>query len=79
MKAIVRPFFPPRPADAPPEPEYWRPGVLEALSTEAGLTPEEAFDTSWAYEYPDEETLGRAMVAPAGIADLVGPGRRRRH
>jgi hypothetical protein len=73
MKAIVRPFFPPRPPDARPEPEYWRPGVLEAMSTEAGLTPDDAFDTSWASEYPDAETLGRAMVAPAGIADLVGP------
>jgi SAM-dependent methyltransferase len=73
MKAIVRPFFPPRPADAPPEPDYWRPGVLEAMAAEAGLTPETAFDTSWAYEYPDDETLARAMVAPAGIATLVGP------
>jgi hypothetical protein len=41
----------------------------------AGLTPGEAFDLSWAYEYPDVETLGRAMMAPAGIATLVGPER----
>jgi SAM-dependent methyltransferase len=75
MKVIVRPFFPPRPADAPPEPEYWRPGVLEAMATEAGLKPDGAFDTSWACEYPDRETLGRAMVAPAGIAELIGPSR----
>jgi SAM-dependent methyltransferase len=73
MKVIVRPFFPPRPPDAPPEPELWRAGVLETMAAEAGLTPEGAFDISWAYEYPDEETLGRAMVAPAGIAALVGP------
>jgi hypothetical protein len=33
------------------------------------------FDLSWAYEYPDETTLGRAMMAPAGIATLVGPER----
>jgi hypothetical protein len=70
---IVRPFLPPRPADAPAEPDYSRPGVLEALATEAGLTPETAFDTRWAYEYPDEETLSRAMVAPAGLAALAGP------
>jgi SAM-dependent methyltransferase len=75
MMAIAHPYLPPRPADAPPEPEYWRPGVLEDVATSAGLTPEEAFDLTWPYEYPDEETLGRAMMAPAGIAALVGPER----
>jgi hypothetical protein len=34
-----------------------------------------AFDTSWAYEYPEEEMLGWPMVAPAGIAELAGPSR----
>jgi hypothetical protein len=34
-----------------------------------------AFDTTWAYEYPDGPTLRRALVAPAGIAALVGPER----
>jgi SAM-dependent methyltransferase len=72
MMAIAHPYLPPRPADAPPEPEYWKPGVLEDLATSAGLTPERAFDLTWAYEYPDDETLGRAMMAPAGIATLVG-------
>ena len=75
MKAVVRPFFPPRPADAPPEPDYSRPGVLEAIAEQAGLAPEQAFDARWASVYPDEKTLGRAMVAPAGIAELVGPAR----
>jgi SAM-dependent methyltransferase len=75
MKAIARPFFPPRPADAPPEPDYAAPGVLEDLGTEAGLEPESTFDTTWAYEYEDDEALGRAMVAPAGIASIVGPDR----
>jgi SAM-dependent methyltransferase len=75
MMAIAHPYLPPRPADAPPEPDYWRPGVLEDVATRAGLIPEQAFDLTWAYEYPDEETLGRAMVAPAGIAALVGPER----
>jgi SAM-dependent methyltransferase len=73
MKELVRPFMPPRPADAPPEPDYSKPGVLEDIATQAGLTPERAFDTTWAYEYPDGETLRRALVAPAGIAVLVGP------
>ena len=75
MMAIAHPYLPPRPADAAPEPEYWRPGILEDLATRAGLTPEQAFDLTWAYEYPDDETLGRAMMAPAGIATLVGPKR----
>jgi SAM-dependent methyltransferase len=73
MKAVVRPFMPGPPPDAPPPPELWKPGVLEAMAGDAGLTPETAFDVSWAYEYPDEASLGRAMVAPAGIAELVGP------
>jgi SAM-dependent methyltransferase len=75
MMRIAHPYLPPRPPDAPREPEYWRPGVLEEMATEAGLEPGEAFDITWAYEYPDAETLGRAMMAPAGIAVLVGPER----
>ena len=47
-----------------------------ALDTdEAGLTPESEFDTTWAYEYRDAETLGRAMIAVAGLAVLAGPDR----
>jgi len=73
MKEIVRPFMPPRPPDAPPEPDYAKPGVLEDLATQCWLTPESTFDATWAYEYPDEDTLRRALVAPAGIAVSVGP------
>lgn len=75
MMKIAHPYLPPRPAGARSEPEYWRPGVLEELTIEAGLVPEQPFDLTWAYEYPDRETLGRAMMAPAGIATLVEPGR----
>jgi SAM-dependent methyltransferase len=75
MKRIARPFMPPRAADAPPEPDYSEPGVLEAIATQAGLTPEHAFDVTWAFELPDEETMTRALVAPAGLAVLVGPER----
>jgi SAM-dependent methyltransferase len=75
MMKIAHPYLPPRPPDAPPEPELWKPGVLEQMATQAGLEPGEAFDITWAYEYPDADTLGRAMVAPAGIAVLVGPER----
>lgn len=73
MKAIARPFLPP--PDAPPDPDLSQPGALEALAVQAGLTPETEFDTTWAYEYPDEETLGRALLAPAGLAVLAGPER----
>jgi SAM-dependent methyltransferase len=73
MKEIVRPFMPPRPPDAPLEPDYSKPGVLEEIATQAGLTPESTFDATWAYEYPDDDTLRRALMAPAGIAVLVGP------
>jgi SAM-dependent methyltransferase len=75
MKEIVRPFMPPRPADAPPEPDYSRPGALEGIAAKAGLDPEIAFDTTWSYEYTDEDTVRRALVAPAGIAVLVGADR----
>jgi SAM-dependent methyltransferase len=73
IKEIVRPFMPPRPADAPAEPDYAKLGVLEDLAAQAGLTPDSAFDTTWAFLYPDEDSLRRALVAPAGIAVLVGP------
>jgi SAM-dependent methyltransferase len=72
MKQIVRPFAPPRPADAPPEPDYSQPGVLERIAAAAGLTPDQAFDTRWAFTFPDQDTLKRALVAPMGIALLVG-------
>jgi SAM-dependent methyltransferase len=75
MKAIVRPFMPPRPADAPREPDYAEPGVLEDIATRASLDPAGTFDCAWAYEFPDEDAVRRALVAPAGIAVLVGPDR----
>jgi SAM-dependent methyltransferase len=75
MKEIARPFFPPRPVDAPAEPDYSRPGVLEELARAAGLEPDLAFDTRWAFEFPDENTMRRALVAPAGLALLVGAER----
>jgi SAM-dependent methyltransferase len=75
MKAVVRPFMPPRPPDAPEPPPLWKPGVLEQLAERAGLEPESALDISYAFSYPDSETLGRLMMAPAGVAELVGPER----
>jgi SAM-dependent methyltransferase len=64
MKAIARPFTRPRPVKAR--------RALEELATLAGLTPETAFDTTWAYDFPDEETLTRALLAPGGLALLAG-------
>jgi SAM-dependent methyltransferase len=75
MKQVARPFLPPRPPDAPPDPDLSQPGLLEALASEAGLSPGEEFDVTWALEYPDVETLARAMVAVAGLAVLAGPER----
>ncbi len=75
MKVVVRPFMPSAPPDAPAPPPLWRPGVLEEIAAEAGLSPSLAFDFGFGYEYPDEQTLGRLLVAPAGIARLVGPER----
>jgi SAM-dependent methyltransferase len=75
MKEIVRPFFPPRPADVPSEPDYSKPGVLEDLATRAGLNPESTFDSTWPHVYPDAEILGRALIAPAGIAVRISPNR----
>jgi SAM-dependent methyltransferase len=75
MKVVVRPFLPKSPGAAPPPPALWKPGVLEGIAADAGLTPESAFDTTWAFEYADDDELGRAMVAPAGIAELVGADR----
>ena len=71
MKVIVRPFLP----EGPPPPQLWRPGALTELCSQAGLEPGPEFDVHWAYEFADDDALGRAMLAPAGVAELVGPER----
>src|SRR5919201_3649482 len=68
MKQIARPFLPPRPPDAPADPDLSQPGLLRELAVQAGLTPRSEFDAAWAFVYPDGETLGRAMIAVAGLA-----------
>jgi len=75
MKKVARSYAPPPPPDAAPPPKLWESGVLESLATEAGLAPQTAFDTSYAFEYGDEETLGRLLTAPMGLAELAGPER----
>jgi SAM-dependent methyltransferase len=75
MKQVARRYAPPPPPDAPPPPKLWQAGVLERLAGAAGLTPETTFDTRYAFEYPDDETLARLLVAPMGLAELAGPER----
>jgi SAM-dependent methyltransferase len=75
MKQVARPFLPPRPVDAPPEPDLSQPGLLRELAVQARLTPEDEFDVTWAFAYPDAETLGRAMLAVAGLAVIAGSER----
>ena len=75
MKQIARPFLPPRPPDAPPDPDLSQPGLLRKLAEQAGLAPGEEFDSTWAFVYPDAETLGRAMTAVAGLALIAGADR----
>jgi SAM-dependent methyltransferase len=67
MKPAVAPHMPAPPPDAPPPPPLWEPGVLERIAAEAGLSPEDAFDTRWAFEYADEDALARGMLAAGGI------------
>jgi SAM-dependent methyltransferase len=75
MKQIARPFLPPRPPDAPADPDLSQPGLLRELAVQAGLTPADEFDAAWAFVYPDDETLGRAMIAVAGLALIVAAER----
>ncbi|MGI9098520.1 MAG: class I SAM-dependent methyltransferase [Solirubrobacteraceae bacterium] len=75
MKAIMRPFLPAPPPNAPAATALWKPGVLEEMVVAAGMTPRSAFDLAYAFEYPDESVLGRLMLAPAGIATTLGPDR----
>jgi ubiquinone/menaquinone biosynthesis C-methylase UbiE len=69
MKAVVATFR------GESEKTYWRPGIVEALVPRAGLTVHDAFDTTWAYEYDDDETLAHAMLAAGGAGAVAGPER----
>jgi SAM-dependent methyltransferase len=73
MKRVIRPFLPGSP-EAPVE--LWLPGVLESMAREAGLRPRSTFDVDFAYRYP-EASVGRLLLAPAGLATLIGPERER--
>ena len=55
--------------DGPP---YWRMDVLERIARDAGLTPVEAFDATWAYEFEDQEALLRGMLSGGNTVAAVG-------
>jgi SAM-dependent methyltransferase len=75
LHPAIAPFLPPPDPDAPRGSELWEPGVLEGFATDAGLSPERAFDVSWAYVYASDNDLARGMLSPAGIGSYVGPER----
>jgi SAM-dependent methyltransferase len=58
------------------EPQYWRFDMLEQVVRDAGLTPLESFDSSWAYEFADDDALLRAMLsAGSAVAAAEHAGR----
>ena len=71
MKQAVFPLGAPPQRDAAQPPPLWEPGVLEAIASEAGLAPASAFDLSYAFEYRDDETLVRRMLAPAPVVAAI--------
>ena len=71
MRSTLGRFLPPPRPDAPPPPAYWRPGVLEQFAGDAGLTPDTAFDTRWAYEFEDEEAMARALLSAGGAVPAI--------
>ena len=52
-------------------PTLFKPGVLEAIAGEAGLSPGEAFDLSTAAEYPGEADLLRLVLAPGPMVAAI--------
>jgi SAM-dependent methyltransferase len=72
MKDVLTRFRPPPPPGRINPATLWEPGVLEELATQAGLTPDTAFDDRWAYEYADEESMTRAMLSAGGFGAIVG-------
>jgi SAM-dependent methyltransferase len=70
LKQAIGPYMPP----AEPGPPLWQDGVLEGIVAEAGLEPVETFDVSWAYEFPDEDALARALLSPGLVTIAIERG-----
>jgi SAM-dependent methyltransferase len=49
----------------------YEPGVLEDLASAAGLEPQEAFDSSWAYVYDSDDAVARAMLSPGLVVEVI--------
>ena len=75
MKDVLARFTPPRPAGRLDPTTLWQPGVLEGLTTEAGLVPDRVFDLQWAYEYANEAELTRGMMSAGGFGAILGADR----
>jgi SAM-dependent methyltransferase len=71
MLQAIGPLRPAPAPGAPPRVSLSEPGVLEGIAAEAGLTPQTAFDFSYALEYPDEQTLLRLMLSPGAAVEAI--------
>jgi SAM-dependent methyltransferase len=74
LKAFA-PFRPAPPPGTPQPPPLSTPGVLEDIAAQAGLRPDVAFDVTWPYDFPDEDTAVRALLSPGPViaaADVHG-------
>jgi SAM-dependent methyltransferase len=63
-----------RPRDSQPGPErppLWKPGVLEQITTAAGLSPESSFDLSTAFEFQNQDVMIRCLLAPGGVTEAI--------
>jgi SAM-dependent methyltransferase len=70
VQSILKAFAPFRPAPPPGTPQpppLSTPGVLDGLAAEAGLEPDVAFDVSWPYNFPDEDSTVRALLSPGPV------------
>jgi SAM-dependent methyltransferase len=70
MLQAVGPFLPGRLPTGPGGRAFSDAGVLEAIATEAGLTPETTGDIVSAFEYPTQEDMVRTMLS-AGMVVLA--------
>lgn len=66
MDSVLPPSSPPASG-----PKLWQEGVLEAMSSQAGLLPQSRFVTRWAFEFPDRETMQEDLLAPALVVAAV--------
>jgi ubiquinone/menaquinone biosynthesis C-methylase UbiE len=71
LKRALGSLLPPPNPGAPPPPGLWEEGVLEGIVSEAGLTPQSRFATSWAFQYPDTETMVQKTLAPGIVVEAV--------